>query len=112
MNADDYYTQPDAGPMLISWEEVEKVITKRAWNLPLSPVEQTYYQYSQETGDRCHKCQTIVGVCLHGERDEYATFTDFWVLDEDFEVMLCDLCYEDIQPKEIEEEVAIDRSSV
>lgn len=108
MNADDYYTQPDSGPMFIGSKNVEQAIRKASWSEPLTPIEQTYYQYSQETGDRCHSCKEAVGTILHGERDEYATFTDFWVLDEDFEVMLCDPCYEDIQPKEIEEEVALD----
>lgn len=108
MNADDYYTQPDPGPMLISWEEVEKALKKSNWDEPLTSVEQTYYQYSQETGDRCRECQQFVGLTLQGDRDEYASFTDFWVLDEDFEVMLCFECYEEILPKEIDEEVGID----
>lgn len=108
MNADDYYTQPDPSPMLISWEEVEKALKKSNWDEPLTSVERTYYQYSTETGDRCRECRQYVGLTLHGDRDEYASFTDFWVLDEDFEVMLCHDCYEEILPKEIDEEVGID----
>ena len=106
MKADDYYTQPASGPMLISREEVMKALQKSNWDQPLTLIEQTYYRYSTETGDRCRDCQQYVGLMLHGERDEYVSFTDFWVLDEDFEVMLCDECYEAILPKEPEEEVA------
>lgn len=106
MKADDYYTEPEFSPIFISSDDATNVATKQSYNEPLSRSEKLVAEYLFDQGDQCAVCERTVGVSLSGDYDEHIHFDEFYIMDQDCQVLFCVVCYESTLPTELEEEVA------
>ena len=94
---DLYYTEPAFAPILLDQDTVSQVIQLACYDEPLSPVQQMIYDLSGDDGHKCGNCSMFIGTSLYGDADEFASWTDFYVMNEDADQFLCYSCFEDIE---------------
>jgi hypothetical protein len=94
---DLYYAEPAFQPISLDYETVSQVIQLACYNEPLSPVQQMIYDLSSDDAHQCRNCSSYVGLSLSGDRDQYFSWGDFYVMNEDADQFLCSPCFEEIE---------------